>query len=134
MALRFQDKDDEVERFDFDALATEVGRELLGGVVLFVVVAVIMGVIAWVSGESLHTYEQDTAFAAAFFFGLVWVVIPLHVSRIRAKSINGKVSEIEKAVTAAKEVRAELVERLNVIEGKLDTMRRDIESHIEHTR
>jgi DNA-binding FrmR family transcriptional regulator len=54
--------------------------------------------------------------------------------RIRGKEIDGKVSAIEQAVIASKEGHAELLERLTAIEDKLNSIQRELESHIKSSR
>lgn len=126
MALRFQKKD-EVDRAAKEARQTGVM------VFLLVFLAVITGAGAWLSGESLASYERELGFYICCAF-VTWLALPIyHEFRIRTKEIDGKASAVEDAVNASKEAHAELLERLIAIERKLDAMRSELDSRIEST-
>jgi hypothetical protein len=120
MALRFQKSDDgEIDR----AAKEERATPLL--IILLVLFAAIQGGFTWFRGESLTSYAKDLAWWIGFGTAY-WMFSPFYYElRIRAKEIDGKVSAIEEAVAALKGDRAELLERLSAIEGKLDLIRED---------
>ena len=125
MALRFQDRDDDVDR------AAKEERHTGGLVAVLVLVAVIHGATAWFSGKSLTSYEVDLAWLFGFGF-VYWMVVPFYYEfRIRTKEIDGKVSAIEEAGNASKEGHAELLERLTAIEEKLTEIQDARESQRE---
>jgi hypothetical protein len=117
VALRFQKaSDDAVVR------AAKEERHLPPLIFLLLLLGAIDGAISWLSGESLASYLKRFAVFCAIAL-LFELVSPIYYEfRIRAKEIDGKVSEIEKAVIASKENHAELLERLAMIEEKLDSM------------
>lgn len=115
MALRFQEKD------DCDH-AAKGERETWGLLTTLVLIAAIDGAFTWFRGESLASYGKNLAWLIGICF-VSWIVIPFyHEFRFRTKETYGKVSAIEDALNAAKEDRAELLERLAAIEDKIDTM------------
>jgi hypothetical protein len=112
MALRFQ-KVDDVDR------AAKEERHTAVLVIVGVLYAATDGIFAWLRSESLPSYGKNLAGLIAFGF-VYWLAAPFYYEfRIRTKEIDGKVSAIEQAVTASREGQAELLERLNLIEGKL---------------
>lgn len=118
MVLRFQkEKDDEIDR------AAKEERAMPVVIFLLLLFAAILGVFAWFQGKSLTSYAEDLVWL--YGFGIAyWLLSPFYFEfRIRAKEIDGKVSAIEKTVAALKGDRAELLERLSAIEGKLDLIR-----------
>ena len=119
MALRFQEWD-EVDR------TARGGRPSL--ILLFALVAAITGVVAWLSGKSLYSYERDIAVGAACLWA-AWLLVPIYEEfRARTKEIDGKVSAVEKAVTASKENHAELLEKLTAIEERLEALSEKVEN------
>lgn len=123
MALRFQDKDDEVDR------AAKLGWRV--PVVVFVVMAAIVGVFAWVSGKSLHSYEQNIAVGIACFWAW-WILLPVYWEfRARTKEIDGKVSTIEERVAASAISYADVSRKLSEIDEKLDAIRRESSRRVE---
>lgn len=117
MVLRFQDKDEEVDR--------AAKRERRSIVVFVGIGALVMGLWSWLSGDSLHSYGEFLAFAAVCLWAL-WMVSPIYYEfQIRTKEIDGKVSAIEAESRAAKEERADLLEKLTAIEEKLDAIWRE---------
>ena len=118
MGLRFQGND-EVDRQAKHERATGVW------VLLIVLLGAVSGAVDWFSGKSLASYKEELGFYIVFGF-LSWLFSPLYYDfRIRSKEIDGKVSAIEKVVTSAEESRVELLQRLAVIEAKLDEIQRD---------
>src|SRR5271157_3302646 len=118
VALRFQDRDDEIDRAAKEERATPVL------ILFFVLFAAIHGVVWWFSGGSLASYAKDLAWMLGF--GLAyWMLAPFYYEfRIRSKEILGTVTKIEEAVSAVKEDQKELLERLSAIEDKLRSLRR----------
>ncbi len=118
MGLRFQGND-EVDRQAKEERATWVW------VFLIVLLGAVSGAVDWFTGKSLASYKDELGFYIVFGF-LSWLLSPFYYEfRIRSKEIDGKVSAIEKAVTSAEEGRVELLQRLAVIEAKLDEIQRD---------
>jgi hypothetical protein len=114
LALRFQDKGDEVDRAAKDERATPVL------VFLLVLIAAIQGVFSWIEGKSLASYGEDLAWL--FALGLAyWFFAPFYYEfRIRTKEIDGKVSAIEKSVNSLRDGIAELRDQLQLALEKLD--------------
>src|SRR5271157_6172712 len=103
VALRFQDRDDEIDRAAKEERATPVL------ILFFVLFAAIHGVVWWFSGGSLASYAKDLAWMLGF--GLAyWMLAPFYYEfRIRTKEILG-------AVSAVMEDQKELQEKLSAIE------------------
>lgn len=113
MALRYQEKEDEIDRLAKEERATPV---LVLVVVMF---ALIAGIFAFLTGESLKSYEQDMGWLLAFAF-VYWMVSPFYYEfRLRTKETNGKATTILEKLEKLEE---EFGERLSAIEGKLDTV------------
>ncbi|MGA3371689.1 MAG: hypothetical protein ABSC48_08010 [Terracidiphilus sp.] len=118
MFLRFQKED------DVDREVKEENRRTVPWMILFYI-----GLIAGVFGLSDFLIsklpkslweELGVLFAIGF---LCWLVVPVYEEfRIRTKEIYGKVSAIEEAVVSAREVHAELLERLTAVEDRLAEM------------
>ena len=90
---------------------------------LLLLFAAILGVFAWFRGESLASYMQDIAWLVGFGIAY-WMFSPFYYEfRIRAKEIDGKVTEIEKAVSVVREDQKELLERLSAIEDEVRSLR-----------
>lgn len=127
LALRFQDKDDDVDRAVKEARSASV----FAGAFVFVLAAAIGGVVSWLSGDSLRSYEQYIAVGVACLWA-GWILVPIYEEfLVRTKEIDGKVSAIEKAVNGSNEGHEELLERLTAIEDKMDAMQRELESRID---
>ncbi len=117
MALRFQKGRDEVDQ------EVKEERSIPLHLFVFVLLASIVGVVSWVSGESLHSYEGKIVFIGVCAW-VFWMVFPLYSEfRIRTKEIYGMVSEIEKAISGTKEDHKELLKRLSAIEDELRLLR-----------
>ena len=102
MALRFQDERDEFDRAAKEERATPVL------IFLFVLIAAIHGLFAWLRGESVASYVKDLAWLLAFGIAY-WMLAPFYYEfRFRTKEIDGKVSAIEK--------------KLEEIDSKLDRL------------
>lgn len=119
MALRFQDKGDDVDREVKDATPGLRGVFLfaiLGGAFYFAVDAVS----AFISGRDISTSRDFAIFGAVFLFALGVVdrfVGPKYQEfRIRTKEILGSVTKIE-------EDHRELLERLRAVEEELRSHR-----------
>ena len=130
MSLRFQKSDE-------DEVEWQVKKDRVSAswcIFIFVFFAAVFRLGAWISGESLKSYERELGELIAFLF-VVWMISPFYQEfRIRAKEIHGKVSAIEAAVNTAAEKHTELLERFSALEDKLDAMQRELESRIESTR
>ena len=126
--MRFGGKDDDVDQ----AIKKERWTvSLIGAVVFF---AVIDGISAFFSGESLASYGRNLAWLIGFGI-VVRIVAPLYYEfRYRTKETDGKVSAIEDALIDAKDGHVELLERLAAIEDKLDAIQRELLSRGEATR
>jgi len=123
VALRFQDKDDEVDR------EVEESKQGLGCLVLG---AVLFGAFyfAWdvfISGRSINwAYRDMGGFAVFVFVGVIMerLVVPKYQEfRIRTKEILGRLTEIEKTVSMVKGDQKELLERLSAIDDELRSLR-----------
>jgi len=121
MKLRYQDKD------EIDRLAKEErGTPIL--IFLVVFLALIDGVRAVLTGESLKSYGQGLALLLGFAF-VYWVLSPLYYEfRIRTKETNGKTTAI---LELLEKIDERLDERLNSIEEKLNIVE---EHHAELDR
>jgi cytochrome c biogenesis protein CcdA len=105
MALRFQDKCEEVDK----AVKDERRSWFFGFVFVFVTMAVISGVGSWFSGATLHAYERDTAEMFAFYV-VLWIGSCAHSEfRIRMNATFGAVSELQGTLSA-------IQSRLDVLE------------------
>lgn len=105
MALSFQNKKDELD----EAVKEERRGMAWVSLVGFVVITAIMGVWAWIRGESLHSYGLDISWLFVAVF-ITWLVGTLHEEfRIRTNGIYGKLKEIE--------------DRLGAIERELSSLR-----------
>ncbi|MGP8259906.1 MAG: hypothetical protein ACLQM6_08140 [Acidobacteriaceae bacterium] len=126
MALRFQNRDDEVDR------AAKETRATGAMVFLLVLAAVIWGAVDWFSGESLASYEKLLALLIGLGF-VDWLASPYyHEFRIRTKEIDGKVSAIEKAVNASKEDQADnIAVTVSRIEWTVNVSKEDLAKLLE---
>ena len=128
MALRFQEKDavdEEVKEQRSDGVRASIA--VYG--FFFVLLALIFGLFDWFSAKSLKSYGEEIAWFLGFLWFISfadWLLSPIYNEfRFRTKEIDGKVSAIEKAVTASKEDQRELLEKLTAIEEKLESCRRE---------
>lgn len=88
MALRFQDKHDEVDR------AAKESRGTGATIFLLLVLAVMTGAVDWFSGTSLASYEKELALCIVVAF-FTWLAAPFYYElRIRTKEIDGKASAL----------------------------------------
>jgi hypothetical protein len=116
MSLRFQEHDDEVDR----EAARETKRILWFTVIVLAFYAAIFGLLDWLNGQSLKSYEVGIGVTVAF--GCVPLLVHFIIGeiRIRVKEIDGKVSAIESTVNESKEFHIELLEKLTAIKNRLD--------------
>ncbi len=102
MSLRFQ-KQDQVDRAAKEASRGSVLALSIAGVP----VAVLLGVSAWLGGESLASYGKDLFWLIAFVF-VYWIVAPFYYEfRFRSKEIDGKVSAIEAVIVQSTDQHAD---------------------------
>ncbi|MGA7885782.1 MAG: hypothetical protein WCA44_08575 [Acidobacteriaceae bacterium] len=124
MALRFHDKDDDVDK------EVEVSKMGLG---CFSLGIVLVGAfwLAWdvfIRGDQIDFAFKSYAIGCALII-LVAFTLERRVSpkyrefRIRTKEVFGTVIEIEKAISAVKEDQRELLERLRAIEEELHLLK-----------
>lgn len=115
MFLRFQKED------DVDREVKEENRRTVPWMILFYIglVAGAFGLSDWLRSELPTSLWEELG--GLFAIGFVcWLVVPVYEEfRIRTKEIYGKVSAIEADVIAAKEIHAELLEKLIAVEEKL---------------
>lgn len=119
MALRFQEFDD-VDR----EVKEHVRRGERSIVVTLCLLAGLFGLVSWIRGESMASWERTFACLVGLFFA--WLVFStlssLSIeSTMRTKDICGTVSEIQKTVSAVTEDHKEILEKLRAIEEKLDS-------------
>lgn len=118
MALRFQNRPDEIER---DVSGTKkVYRWIL--IVGFFLLTGVVGVLAWISGRTLHSYEQFIVGGAVCFW-VVWVVTPyFQALHKRTKEILGIVSDLEQAISAVRRDQERLRESLHESQIKMTAL------------
>jgi len=135
VALRFQLEDD-VDRKVNGGPGLGCGLLVAFGIVAFFIAS--YAVDAFISGKSFSAYKKDSLEDIAGCIVIAWlswlVVLKYEEFRARTKEIDGKVSEIEKVVGASRDAQTELLERLTVIEDKLDAVQRELENGMESSR
>lgn len=110
MALRFQEGSDEVDK------EVRHERSIPLHLSLFAMIAAVVGVGSWISGETMHSYLREMEFVG-IFWAIVWWVAPIYSEyRLRSKEIYGTVTEISQAISA-------LQQRMNAIEDELRSRR-----------
>ena len=118
MPLRFQASD------EVDAV---IRRDRLGfkaALILLFALGTGFAIVGWLRGDSLNTFAKDCFAVWAGLIVWVWGVLPIYFEfRARAKEIYGMVSTIEQATIAANRERADLLEKLAALEGKVDSIR-----------
>jgi hypothetical protein len=115
MALRFQDKHDDVSE--------AVGTEQKFLIWFFAIGAAYMAIKSWLSGESTHSYEKTLVIAFVCFW-LTWLTVPLFYEiRIRTRELYGMVSEINKTVSAFSECHEAVLEKLCSLEDDLRSLK-----------
>jgi hypothetical protein len=115
MSLRFQKED------DVDREVKEENRITVPWMVLFYIglIAGVFGLSNWLRSQLPESLWEELGVLFAIGF-VCWLVVPVYEEfRIRTKEIYGKVSEIEQEVIASKEIHAELLEKLTVVEERL---------------
>jgi hypothetical protein len=131
MSLRFQ-KEDEVDREIKERRRADAAPALLVWSAILVCYMAGAGLYDWLNEKSLKSYGQEIGWPLTFVFLMVfarWFLSPIYNEfRARTKEIDGKVSAVEKAVTASKENHAELLEKLTAIEERLEALSEKVEN------
>lgn len=124
MALRFQNKGDEVDR-EVEASKMGLGCLFLG---IVVVGAFYFAWDVFIRGDQIDSALRSYIVGCALIIFLAFIlerrVLPKYQEfRIRTKEILGTVNEVEKIVFAVREDHKELLERLRAIEDELRSLR-----------
>ena len=131
MSLRFQ-KEDEVDREIKEKRRADAAPAILAWSAILVCYMVGVGIYDWLNDKSLKSYGQEIGWLLAFVFSVIfvdWFLSPIYNEfRARTKEIDGKVSAVEKTVTASKENHSELLEKLTAIEERLEAQSEKVEN------
>jgi hypothetical protein len=123
VALRFQDKGDDIDR------EVKQSRPGFGCALLLAIVfgAFFFACDVFISGKSIADASRrlgEFAVVVAAVLALEWFVTPKYQEfRVRSKEILGTVTEIEEAVSEIREDQEKLLERLRAVEEELRSLK-----------